>query len=154
MSGAPFFNSSRDASKFLAHFGSRGQTTIDRENVLPSIGAIIPRIVFADLEATRRSFPQEGPDDPARETFTLAISIVRHFFGHQWCLDHVFQDAARSRPDGFMRIDYTPGAVGESKTSRLLDFAENLFNLQNIDGFDDRVNQMRLRRSSGLGRLR
>jgi hypothetical protein len=68
---------------------------------------------------------------------------VRHFFGHQWYLDHVFQDAARSRPDGFMRIDYTPGAVGESKTSRLLDFAENLFNLQHIDGFDDRVNQMR-----------
>ena len=35
------------------------------------------------------------------------------------------------------------GAVGESKTSRLLDFAENLFNLQNIDGFDDRVNRLR-----------
>ncbi len=42
-----------------------------------------------------------------------------------------------------MRIDYTPGPKGELKTSRLLDFAENLFNLQHIDGFDDRVEQMR-----------
>jgi hypothetical protein len=84
--------------------------------------------LFADLEATRRSFPRAVRDDPARETFTLAVSIVSHFFGHKWYLDDVFQDAARSRPDGFMRIDYTPGAVGESKTSRVLDFAENLFN--------------------------
>ena len=42
-----------------------------------------------------------------------------------------------------MRIDYTPGAEGERKTTRLLDFAENLFNLQHIEGFDDRVDQMR-----------
>jgi hypothetical protein len=128
---------------FWLIFRSRGQKTIDRENILPPVGAILPRILFADLEATSRTFPQEVRDDPARETFTLAVSIVRHFFGHQWYLDHVFQDAARSRPDGFMRIDYTPGAVGKSKTSRLLDFAENLFNLQHIDGFDYRVNQMR-----------
>ena len=39
-------------------------------------------------------------------------------------MDHVFQDAEGSRPDGFMRIDYTPNPKGEVKTSRLLDFAE------------------------------
>jgi hypothetical protein len=101
------------------------------------------RILLDDLEATRRSFSPEVRADPRRETFTLAVSVVRHFFGHQWYLDHIFQDAEGSRPDGFMRIDYTPGPVGESKTSRLLDFAENMFNLQHLDGFDDRVNQMR-----------
>jgi len=111
--------------------------------MLPTVGTLPPRILLADLEATRRSFPQEVRDDPARETFTLAVSVVRHFFGHQWYFDHVHQDAVGSCPNGFMRIDYTPGPVGESKTSRLLDFAENLFNLQHIDGFDDRVNQMR-----------
>jgi hypothetical protein len=42
-----------------------------------------------------------------------------------------------------MRIDYTPGAKGDLKTPRLLDFAENVFNLQHIEGFDDRVSQMR-----------
>jgi hypothetical protein len=58
-------------------------------------------------------------------------------------MEHVFQDAEGSQPPGYMRIDYTPGPEGEKKTSRLLDFAENLFNLQHIDGFDDRVDQMR-----------
>jgi hypothetical protein len=100
------------------------------------------RISLAQLEETRRSFPQEVRDDPFRETFTLAVSVVRHFFGHDWYMDHIFQDADHSRPDGYMRIDYTPGPEGEKKTSRLLDFAENLFNLQHIEGFDDRVKQM------------
>jgi hypothetical protein len=71
------------------------------------------------------------------------VSVIRHFFGHQWYMDHIFQDAAHSLPNGFMRINYTPGPEGEKKTSRVLDFAENLFNLQHIEGFDDRVNQMR-----------
>ena len=101
------------------------------------------RISLADLEETRSGFPAELCADKARETFTLAVSIVRHFFGHDWYMDHVFQDAEGSRSDGFMRIDYTPGPKGEVKTSRLLDFAENLFNLQHIQGFDDRVEQMR-----------
>jgi hypothetical protein len=42
-----------------------------------------------------------------------------------------------------MRINYTPGPEGEKKTTQVLDFAENLFNLQHVEGFDDRVNQMR-----------
>jgi hypothetical protein len=49
-----------------------------------------------------------------------AVSVVRHFFAHQWYLDHVFQDAVGSRPDGFMRIDYTPGSVGGMKTTRFV----------------------------------
>src|ERR1700722_7034772 len=101
------------------------------------------RISLADLEATKRSYPEDVRADPRRETFTLATSIVRRFFGHQWYLDNVFQDAQHSRPDGYMRLDFTPGPEGELKTSRFLDFAENLFNLQHVEAFDDRVNQMR-----------
>ena len=101
------------------------------------------RISRADLEETRRSFTAEVQADKARETFTLAVSVIRHFFAHQWYMDHIFQDAEGSRPDGFLRIDYTPGPKGEKKTSRMLDFAENLFNLQHVEGFDDRVTQMR-----------
>jgi hypothetical protein len=106
--------------------------------------SVLPkRISFADLMETARSFPQEVRDDPARLTFTLAVTVIRHFFGQRWCEDHIIQDAANSRPAGFLRIDYTPGFQGERKTSRILDFAETLFNLQNVVGFDDRVEQMR-----------
>jgi hypothetical protein len=91
---------------------------------------------------TARSFPEEVRHDPNRLTFTMAMTVIRHFFGRQWCEDHIIQDAAHSRPAGFLRIDFTPGYEGERKTSRVLDFAETLFNLQRIEGFDDRVNQM------------
>ena len=92
---------------------------------------------------TARSFPQEVRDDKNRLTFTLAVSVIRHFFGQQWCEDHVIQDAEHSRPAGFLRLDFTPGLEGERKTSRVLDFAETLFNLQHVAGFDARVDQMR-----------
>jgi hypothetical protein len=42
-----------------------------------------------------------------------------------------------------LRLDFTPGFEGERKTSRIIDFAETLFNLQHNEGFDDRVDQMR-----------
>jgi hypothetical protein len=102
-----------------------------------------PRISFADLMETARSFPHEVRADPNRLKFTMALTVIRHFFGQQWCEDHIIQDAAHSRPAGFLRLDFTPGFEGERKTSRVLDFAETLFNLQQIDGFDDRVGQMR-----------
>ena len=101
------------------------------------------RISFADLMETARSFPQEVRADDNRLTFTLAVSVIRHFFGQQWCEDHIIQDAAHSRPAGFLRLDFTRGYEGEKKTSRVLDFAETLFNVQNVEGFDDRVEQMR-----------
>jgi hypothetical protein len=102
-----------------------------------------PRLSFADLMETARSFPQDVRADPNRLTFTMAVTVIRHFFGKQWCEDHIVQDAAHSRPAGFLRLDFTPGFEGERKTSRVLDFAETLFNLQHIEGFDDRVDQMR-----------
>jgi hypothetical protein len=102
-----------------------------------------PRLSFADLMETARSFPEEVRADPSRLTFTMAVTVIRHFFGKQWCEDHIIQDAEHSRPAGFLRLDFTPGFQGERKTSRVLDFAETLFNLQRIEGFDDCVDRMR-----------
>jgi hypothetical protein len=92
---------------------------------------------------TARSFPPEVKADPNRLTITMVITVIRHFFGKQWCEDHIIQDGQHSRPLGFLRLDFTPGFEGEQKTSRVIDFAETLFNLQHVEGFDDRVDQMR-----------
>jgi hypothetical protein len=115
---------------------SEGQTAV-QQPIRPT------RITAADLEETKRSFPQEVRDDPNRLIFTLGVTVIRHFFGQRWCEDHIIQDAAHSRPAGFLRLDFTPGFEAERKTSRVLDFAETIFNLQHIEGFDDRVDQMR-----------
>jgi hypothetical protein len=101
------------------------------------------RICFADLMETGRSFPQDVRADADRLTFTIAVSVIRHFLGQPWCEDHIIQDAAHSRPAGFLPMDFTAGFEGARKSSRVLDFAETLFNPQSIEGFDDRVNQMR-----------
>lgn len=100
------------------------------------------RISFPDLVETARTFPNEVRADPNRQTFTLAASIIRHFLGQQWYDDHIVQDAANSRPAGFLRLDFSSDFERERKTARFLDFAEMLFNLQHIDGFDDRIDQM------------
>ena len=73
------------------------------------------RVSLADLDETRRTFPQEVKADPARELFTAAATVVCHFFGRDWYMEHVSQDAEGSQPPGYMRIDYMPGPEGEKK---------------------------------------
>jgi hypothetical protein len=64
----------------------------------------------------------------------MSKRIIRHFFGKQWCEDHIIQDAEHSRPDGFLRLKFNAGFESERKTSRILDLAETLFNLQHVEG--------------------
>jgi hypothetical protein len=73
----------------------------------------------------------------------MAEAIVCRYFDKQWYLDNIVQDAKHSRPTGFLRLEFTPEFEGKRKYSRLLDFAEMPFNLQYVEGFDGRVDQMR-----------
>jgi len=101
------------------------------------------RISIADLDETVRSYPSEVRTDKSRLIFTLAVTIISHFFGRQWVENNIIQDEAHSRPGGFFRMDFSSDYEREKKTFRVVDFAETLFNLQHIRGFDDRVDQMR-----------
>jgi hypothetical protein len=101
------------------------------------------RISLPDLETTALSFPQEVRADPNLRMLYLAMSIIRHFLGERWCKENIYQEAESSLPEGFLRWDYRPGLEGDRKRSRVIDFAETLFNLQHVEGFDDRIDQMR-----------
>jgi hypothetical protein len=102
-----------------------------------------PRILANEIQATIDGFPDEVRQEPGRLRFTLAVTIISHFLGRQWCEDNILQDVNQTRPAGFLRVNFTPGFEGERKNARILDLAENLFNLQHIEGFDDRVDQLR-----------
>jgi len=104
---------------------------------------LVPRISPEDIKATIRTFPQEIQKDRSRRIFILATTIVSHFFGREWVEANVIQDETGSRGPTFFRLDFTSDAARESKSFRLVDFAETLFNLQHIEGFDSRVDQMR-----------
>jgi hypothetical protein len=108
------------------------------------MGAHSPqRILVSGIQETIDGFPSEVREDPTRLRFTLAVTITRHFLGQQWCEDNILQNADQSKPSGFLRVDFRHGFEGERKNARILDLAECLFNLQNVEGFDDRVDQLR-----------
>jgi hypothetical protein len=100
-------------------------------------------ISISDLKETVRGYPPEVRADKGCLIFTLAVTIISHFFGRQWVGDHIIQDATHSRRTGIFRMDFSSDYEREKKTFRVVDFAETLFNLQSIPGFDDRVDQMR-----------
>jgi hypothetical protein len=102
-----------------------------------------PRILASEIQGTIDSFPSEVRAEPGRLRFTLAVTIIRHFLGQPWCEENILQNAEQTKPPGFLRVDFRSGFEGERKNARILDLAECLFNLQQIDGFDARVDQLR-----------
>jgi hypothetical protein len=102
-----------------------------------------PRIATTDLQAIIDGFPREVHEEPGRLMFTLAVKIIRHYLGQQWYEEHIFQDSGQTRPPGFLRMNFSRGFEGERVNARRLDLAETLFNLQHIEGFDDRAEQLR-----------
>jgi hypothetical protein len=101
-----------------------------------------PRLSFSDLMGKVRSFLPENRAEPGFLAFAMPVAVICHFLGKQWYLDNIAQDARHSRQAGFLRLDFTP-EFQSLKTARISDFAEMLFNLQYVEGFDDRIDQMR-----------
>ena len=98
------------------------------------------RITEADPQATIESYPEEIRNDANKLRWQLAVSIIMHFLGRDWVLKNFPQDDKRP---GFFRLDFSSDVAREHKTARILDFAETLYNLQHIEGFDSRIDQMR-----------
>ncbi len=99
---------------------------------------------LADLDRTIASFPAEVRQNTGWTTFALATSIIGHFLGRDWVTANIpQQDASSSGPVGFFQMDFSSAERAEAKTARIVDFAETLFNLRHIGGFDERVDQMR-----------
>jgi len=102
------------------------------------------RITLADLPLTVASFPLEVRQEPNWTTFNLSTSIIGHFLGKEWVKANIVQrEAGSAIPAGFFQMDFSSPQIAEAKTARILDFAETLFNLQHVPGFDQRIDQMR-----------
>jgi hypothetical protein len=102
------------------------------------------RLTLGDIEATKESFPAEVLSNPSKTKWYLATTLIKHFLGDSWVQEHMAWDPANPGPGtGFFRVDFSSDEARERKTARILDFAETLFNLQHVEGFDDRVEYMR-----------
>src|SRR6516164_4099671 len=91
---------------------------------------LIPRLTDTHLLNALAGWPDELVKDPSKRAFWLGVAIVKQFFGQKWIDDHVRPndvEKARSEEQGFL----------------IVDLAELLFNLQNVEGFDDCIDRMR-----------
>jgi hypothetical protein len=70
--------------------------------------------------------------------FTLAITVLKHFFGAEWLSAHVIQNAQ----DGYLRLDFSSDEAREIKSRRIVQLADMLINLQHIGGFDACISRM------------
>jgi hypothetical protein len=100
------------------------------------------RITLTSLDRTVASFDQQIRQDSAWTAWTLATSVIGHFLGKEWVLQNIpHREGASST--GFFQMDFTSPECRHAKAARIYDLAEMLFNLQYIEGFDHRIEQMR-----------
>lgn len=98
------------------------------------------KLALQDLHGMVASFPEAMRADGGGRTIGLANSIIAHFLGRGWFEKHIRHDAPRR---GFLNLDFSSDANREASVFRVVELAENLFNLQNIDGFSACIEQMR-----------
>jgi len=98
------------------------------------------RITVDMLHAEVARFPTEMRDNPAGRVFGVAITVIEHFFGSDWVAAHIRPDVRRR---GYLNLDHSSDPRRKASTFRAIEFAENLLNLQHIDGFGACMTQMR-----------
>jgi hypothetical protein len=101
--------------------------------------AKLTRLEDQHLLKTISNFPAEIQADDSWRTFLLSLAIVKYYFGEEWVEKYVMP----SDEPGFLRQDNVDQVRSEEQSFRIVDFAELLFNLQNVDGFDDCIARMK-----------
>jgi len=105
-----------------------------------------PRLTLDELRATVDEIRRVRSDQYADYTgraLALSGAVTRHFLGREWTQKHA---DPTSRHAGFFKIDTSPTIQGQLSAFRIYDLGEVLFNLQHIDGFDDRLSDMQIPR--------
>jgi len=99
-----------------------------------------PCLSIEQLHAAMPQFPPEMRADPGGRVIGIANTVIVHFLGREWFMAHIRHDAPKK---GFLNLDFTSDPKREASTFRVIEFAENLLNLQHLDGFEACIAQMR-----------
>jgi len=100
----------------------------------------VPRLSVDRLHAIIPKLPLDMQKDPAGRVIGVANSVIAHFLSRDWFAAHIRHDVRRP---GFLNLDFSSDQKREASTFRVIELAENLFNLQHIVGFDACIDQMR-----------
>ena len=99
------------------------------------------RITVEDLHKLAASFPDEMREDDGGRSNGVANSVIAHFLGKDWFAAHIRHDVGKR---GYLNLDFSSDRRREATVFRVIELAENLFNLQGIEGFDACIAQMRV----------
>jgi hypothetical protein len=101
------------------------------------VGASQPiRITLQMLHDTFEKFPDAVAPTRENKSFLLATAVLKHYFGQGWIDRHL------NRP-GYLQIDETNQTTMDLKGLRLIDLAEEIYNLQHVPNFDSCITRMR-----------
>jgi hypothetical protein len=75
-----------------------------------------------------------------RSDFTISFEIIRGFMGLNYLKKHFDPDLPK---ESFFKISYGTSEKEATKNYRVIDFAEVLINLRDIEGFDQCITRMR-----------
>jgi hypothetical protein len=92
------------------------------------------------LLATIATFPPDIRNNESKRAFELAGSIVENFFGKEWIDQHV---SPKCTTDEYLRVIPGEGHATGTSTYKVVDFAELLYNLQNVAGFHICIDRLR-----------
>ena len=98
------------------------------------------RLNVDDLHKWVSIMPDDMRNADGERAIFLANSVIVHFLGPEWFAAHIRHDNPKP---GFLRIDFSSDRRREATVFRVVELAESLFNLQNIDGFDACIMQMK-----------
>ena len=97
------------------------------------------RITVDDLHKIVSTLPADAKNHDNERSVQLANTVIVHFLGREWFQAHIPHGAPKP---GFLRMDFSSVSRQVYTVFRVIDLAENLFNLQNIEGFDACIAQM------------
>lgn len=106
---------------------------------------------LALLDAVASDLAKQARPGTARFNFAIHAVIIRYFLGDAWFKEHVLPDA---REDSFLRPNFGEQDVDPRFSVLTLELAENLLNLQTVQGFRTCLDHMAVRQmQSGLCEL-
>jgi hypothetical protein len=92
------------------------------------------------LRAFVERMPPSQSADPGERVYRLCVAVLRHFFGEPWFNKHVMNASA---PTDFLRRDFSTPERRERHGFLVVELAEKLINLQNVEGFEQCIAQMK-----------
>jgi len=100
----------------------------------------LSKLTIGNLLNTYSELPQPMKYSKTDAGFMICSLVVKHFLGIEWLEKNVYPHPTKG---GILRLDADKMENAQAQAFRVIDLAELLINLQNIEGFDQLIYRMK-----------